>query len=151
MRLQQQQQQRQHINQMLENTQRLQQQQQQQQQQIQSHQQQQQQQIPQQMTQQSMQNQMLSHPTPGSITAPSPQQHAAVSSPMVGRSPNPNRPPPTAAPMNIPGIQGIQANNIKMLVDNFPKLLELKRTGRLQPEQEKLVGFMYLEMSESIV
>ncbi len=31
-------------------------------------------------------------------------------------------------------------NNVKMLVDNFPRLLEMKRAGTLRPEQEKLVS-----------
>lgn len=31
-------------------------------------------------------------------------------------------------------------NNVRTLVDNFPRLLEMKRAGTLKPEQEKLVG-----------
>jgi hypothetical protein len=85
--------------------------------------------------------------TPGSIAAPSPQQHAGVaSSPMtgpnmVGRSPNPNnRRISTPGPMNMPNNQAAGNNSLKAIFDNFPKLLEAKRAGKLAKEQETLVS-----------
>ncbi|KAK8858739.1 hypothetical protein IAR55_002968 [Kwoniella newhampshirensis] len=139
MRLQQQQQQQQHLASMLEKTQRLQQQavqhqQQQQQQQGQTPLQQQQQQIQLQLQQQQQQQQPqsmippLQHPTPGSIAAASPQTHVLSSPQTVRQSPsNSNHRAPT-----------MSTNGIKTLVDNFPKLWELKRLGKLGPDQEKL-------------
>ncbi|WVW84851.1 hypothetical protein I302_106886 [Kwoniella bestiolae CBS 10118] len=120
LRLQQHAQQQQHLAAMLEKTQRL------QQQAVQAQQQQQQQQgTPQQQTMPPPPP--ISHPTPASIAAASPQNHPHSSPQMVRQSPvsNPNR--------NVLGMNGI-----KTLVENFPKLLELKRTGKLGAEQEKL-------------
>lgn len=34
----------------------------------------------------------------------------------------------------------LNMQGIKTLVENFPKLLELKRMGKLKPEQERLVS-----------
>lgn len=36
----------------------------------------------------------------------------------------------------------LNMQGIKTLVENFPKLLELKRMGKLKPEQERLVGLL---------
>jgi hypothetical protein len=127
MRFQQQQQQQQHLAVMLEKSQRL------QQQAVQQQQIQQQQQMAQSMSQ---------HHPPSSITAPSPQLPSASSpnAQMMGRSPKPNRQAPTPTTSNI---SGTGVNNVQVLVDNFPRLLEMKRAGTLRPDQEKLVRLTF--------
>jgi hypothetical protein len=150
------QQQQQHLQQMLETSQRLQQQQLQHQaaqQHLQHHQtpQAQQQQLPQQQMQgpgpQHMQSPALGmHGIQAHAMSP---QITNVSSPIVnqaalGRSPSTSRQNPVPTPPQNVAVpmqtQGQQVPNVKALLDTFPKLLQLKREGRLQPEQEKLVG-----------
>ena len=85
------------------------------------------------------------------MTAPSPQQvsqpnsqgqaqgHAVASSPMASSVGGMN-PSPVQRPAQVPNGLMPNQNSVKSLVDNFPRLLELKRQGKLTPEQENLVS-----------
>jgi hypothetical protein len=131
MRLQQQHQQQAHLTDMMQKTQRM---QQQQKQQIQA---QAQQVIANQQQQQ--QNGTMMPPQHPNVAGHSPPNPAMVGSPhtSIGRSPsNPPRQTSTPVPTTNPAIR----DQTKILMDNFPKLLELKRQGRLAAEQEKLVS-----------
>ncbi|TYJ52058.1 hypothetical protein B9479_007335 [Cryptococcus floricola] len=65
----------------------------------------------------------------GSINTASPQSHGGIGSPQVIRQ----------SPSTAPGRPvGMPMQGIKTLIENFPKLLELKRQGKLKPEQERL-------------
>ncbi|WVQ72936.1 hypothetical protein IAR50_002498 [Cryptococcus sp. DSM 104548] len=65
----------------------------------------------------------------GPIPTASPQSHGGIGSPQVIRQ----------SPSNAPGRPvGMPMQGIKTLIENFPKLLELKRQGKLKPEQERL-------------
>lgn len=89
------------------------------------------------MQQQQQQQQQAPQSQPPNPTMPSPQQpQGAMGSPMtnnqnLGRSPSTGRSSSISAG-SLPGV--------KVLVDSFPKLLELKRQGRLTAEQDKLVS-----------
>ena len=90
------------------------------------------------------QNNMMPHQASGSnMTIPSPQQHHPVlGSPHANAQNNgrsPSQVPPRQAPTPVPDNMGTQ-NNVKTLMDSFPKLLELKRQGLLLPDQEKHVS-----------
>ena len=90
------------------------------------------------------------HPVSTPITAPSPQQQGAQlqhGSPMnnipnTGRSPASGQSRANGTPsMGNTGLPNpVTMPSVKTLIDNFPKLLELKRHGKLLPEQEKLVS-----------
>lgn len=45
----------------------------------------------------------------------------------------------------------LNMQGIKTLVENFPKLLELKRMGKLKPEQERLVCLLFLFISHPFI
>ncbi|ODN74241.1 hypothetical protein L198_08262 [Cryptococcus wingfieldii CBS 7118] len=65
----------------------------------------------------------------GPINTASPQSHGGIVSPQVIRQ----------SPSTAPGRPvGLPMQGIKTLIDNFPKLMELKRQGKLKPEQERL-------------
>ncbi|ODN74338.1 hypothetical protein L202_06754 [Cryptococcus amylolentus CBS 6039] len=65
----------------------------------------------------------------GPINTASPQSHGGIGSPQVIRQ----------SPSTAPGRPvGMPMQGIKTLIENFPKLLELKRQGKLKPEQERL-------------
>jgi len=98
-----------------------------------------------QQQQQQQQNSMMPpQPSGTNMTAPSPQQqhHPTLGSPHanaqnMGRSPS--QVPSRQAPTPVPDNMGTQ-NNVKTLMDSFPKLLELRRQGLLLPDQEKHVS-----------
>ncbi|ORY30539.1 hypothetical protein BCR39DRAFT_108147 [Naematelia encephala] len=56
-------------------------------------------------------------------------QHQAMASPQISSSPSMHGRSPNMAPPQV---------NLNTLIDNFPRLLELKRKGQLRPDQEKL-------------
>lgn len=45
--------------------------------------------------------------------------------------------------MNMPNNQAAGNNSLKAIFDNFPKLLEAKRAGKLAKEQETLVSWVW--------
>lgn len=82
-------------------------------------------------------------PKPGQqVMTPNPMTQAAMSaSPNSHGIGSPQVNPSTAS--GATGRPMLNMQGIKTLVENFPKLLELKRMGKLKPEQERLVSHPY--------
>lgn len=79
---------------------------------------------------------MTPNPMTQAAMSASPNSHG-IGSPQVNMRQSPN------AASGATGRPMLNMQGIKTLVENFPKLLELKRMGKLKPEQERLVSPPY--------
>lgn len=87
---------------------------------------------------------MTPNPMAQAAMSASPNSHG-IGSPQV----NMRQSPSTAS--GAAGRPMLNMQGIKTLVENFPKLLELKRMGKLKPEQERLVGLLFLFISHPFI
>lgn len=78
---------------------------------------------------------MTPNPMAQAAMSASPNSHG-IGSPQVNMRQSPSTTSGGA------GRPMLNMQGIKTLVENFPKLLELKRMGKLKPEQERLVGLL---------